>query len=431
MTKAVPAAPTGITGLPGQVLSASIDSVLDAVETRLPEVAYHLIDVIAREVVGYSVQTDEQFRAEVADGLARLLTLGVALLRAPRPLTAGERVSVGMIAVRRAGRGLSQESLQAAAVVVRDAAWAYMTGMAVRVGHDDPEVVAGLAMRFFHVVDTLVAALVAGYLGQGREQVRPGVGTTRSGALADLLTGRFVDQAAVEHQVGTFGLDIRRTHGIVLVTAPARGAVPGADPATAAAKAVGNVYPASQGVAFTDPVAHVAMLLPAGDDLWDDRILPQLDELARQHGAVMVAIDPTSTAAGIAEAAQEGRSLLLTASYAMWEPCCVRPPALAVLHLLRSAAVDARREYLESTLGTALLDAQHQGVIQTLQVYSKYGGRIDPMARELALHVNSVRYRLDRICEARGLDRADPETQLRLVLAGHLLRLGTGADGRG
>lgn len=55
--------------------------------------------------------------------------------------------------------------------------------------------------------------------------------------------------------------------------------------------------------------------------------------------------------------------------------------------------------------------------IETLTVYLDAGGSPVEAARRLHVHVNSIRYRLDRIARIAALDLADPEVRFRVQLA--------------
>jgi purine catabolism regulator len=56
-------------------------------------------------------------------------------------------------------------------------------------------------------------------------------------------------------------------------------------------------------------------------------------------------------------------------------------------------------------------------LLQTLELYVRFGGNTKKVANQLFIHRNSVNYRLERIKEILGTDLNDPETRLKLDLA--------------
>jgi DNA-binding PucR family transcriptional regulator len=89
-------------------------------------------------------------------------------------------------------------------------------------------------------------------------------------------------------------------------------------------------------------------------------------------------------------------------------------------------ASDAAREAVDSLLSP--LDTQkpakREASIRTLQSYLDHEGSLVRAAEDLHMHRNAVAYRIDRIFEALGVDRADPDTRLLLQLACRARSLG-------
>jgi hypothetical protein len=67
-------------------------------------------------------------------------------------------------------------------------------------------------------------------------------------------------------------------------------------------------------------------------------------------------------------------------------------------------------------------DAEHQSqLVETLRAYLDAMGNVKTAAQVLRLHPNTMRYRLQRLCEISGVDLDDPDTRLATAL---LLRMG-------
>lgn len=79
-----------------------------------------------------------------------------------------------------------------------------------------------------------------------------------------------------------------------------------------------------------------------------------------------------------------------------------------------------------------LLDSDTQNgtrYVQTLAAYLRADRHLKPAAAALHVHVNTLRYRLDRIEELLGVDLDDVEARFLLELAVRLLQEGRGSDG--
>ena len=85
---------------------------------------------------------------------------------------------------------------------------------------------------------------------------------------------------------------------------------------------------------------------------------------------------------------------------------------------------------LVSTYCRTVLDGirQHDAtqsapLLPTLQALVRHGGRPQPVADELNVHISTVRYRIDKIREAFGIDVRDAETRFRVEMALRLTML--------
>lgn len=157
---------------------------------------------------------------------------------------------------------------------------------------------------------------------------------------------------------------------------------------------------------------YVAVLLgPDGHEL--ERLRATLDGF----GAVAVGLGSTITDAAAAarsfrEAAWAARMAAVSAKRFL------HVDDLGVHRLLMPGAeagdpvLEAPIERLEGAGGAFGFDP-----IETLTVYLDSGASPAEAARRLHVHVNSVRYRLERLAEIGELDLADPEQRFRLQLA--------------
>ena len=81
---------------------------------------------------------------------------------------------------------------------------------------------------------------------------------------------------------------------------------------------------------------------------------------------------------------------------------------------------EARARLVEAVLGPLRVRGGER-LARTLLAWAEAGFEQRRTAHKLGLHVNSVRYRLDRIAELSGLVLDDPETRFRIQLARHVL----------
>ena len=69
-------------------------------------------------------------------------------------------------------------------------------------------------------------------------------------------------------------------------------------------------------------------------------------------------------------------------------------------------------------------DAQRRAnLTETLEAFLRAGGRFQPAADALGIHVTTLRYRLDRIAELAGIDLDNPDARFTAELALRLRKL--------
>ncbi|MFI0373048.1 PucR family transcriptional regulator [Actinomadura sp. 1N219] len=141
-------------------------------------------------------------------------------------------------------------------------------------------------------------------------------------------------------------------------------------------------------------------------------------------GGVAVGVSDTAEAPdlrGIVEEARQARRLATTRSSPV---CVVRHDELATHVLLLASVPDDVREMFRVRLLDPLHaydEAHGADLVRTLEAFLRYSGSWTRAAEELHLHVNSVRYRIQRVQDLTGRDLTRLEDQVDFFLA---LRLG-------
>lgn len=148
---------------------------------------------------------------------------------------------------------------------------------------------------------------------------------------------------------------------------------------------------------------------------------PAMNRLARAFGPGPVVIGPT--AANLAAAHTSARDALQGLRAVIGWPAAPRPVYAEDLLPERTLAGDpaARAELVERVV-EPLLTAGGE-LHRTLTNYLDGGGALEPCARALFVHANTVRYRLRRVREVTGFDPTVPRDALVLRIALILGRL--------
>jgi purine catabolism regulator len=126
----------------------------------------------------------------------------------------------------------------------------------------------------------------------------------------------------------------------------------------------------------------------------------------------------TEAPAGVASAYREVTSVLDTLARFGRRDQIVSVPELGLTGLLAAVNDDRLLDYAHRHLGRlAEHDRTRSGqLVETLRAYLESGEQ-QAAAKRLAVHPNTLRYRLDRIREISGLELDDPETRLNLSVA--------------
>ncbi|WP_207934075.1 PucR family transcriptional regulator ligand-binding domain-containing protein [Actinomadura sp. KC06] len=178
-------------------------------------------------------------------------------------------------------------------------------------------------------------------------------------------------------------------------------------------------------VGLVDDEVIALVPAPAGDDVAgaiEDALNALAPGLAGGGAAVGVSgIAEAPDLRGIVEEARQARRLAATRSSPV---CVVRHDELATHVLLLASVPDDVREMFR----VRLLDPLHAydkvhgaDLVRTLETFLRHSGSWTRAADELHLHVNSVRYRIQRVQDLTGRDLSRLEDQVDFFLA---LRLG-------
>lgn len=377
-----------------QALSAAVADVL---RPLLPTLSDEIMDAVAREVPAYRRPLEGAFGRGVRRGVEVALTRFVDLARDPdRPVDARARriyVDLGRGEYR---QGRSLDALLAAYRVGARIAWRRIADAGEAAGID-PRDLFGVGEALFSYIDELSAESADGW----------------ASAQAD---------AAGERQ--------RRRAALVALLA----AEPPPDDATLRAAADEAAWPLP---------ALVAAVAVAGDD--EARLASRVgpDVIAASLEGVAVALVPDPEAPGrparlervlgdrpstlgpsvpLREAARTvtwaRQALRLTGEGVLPHGGLVRVtdhlPAL-VLHADRGLARELARRELAPL--DALPPTARAKLDETLRVWLDHRGRVEETAHHLAIHPQTVRYRLNQLRDLFGARLEDPEGRHALALA--------------
>jgi DNA-binding PucR family transcriptional regulator len=148
---------------------------------------------------------------------------------------------------------------------------------------------------------------------------------------------------------------------------------------------------------------------------------PPDPEIAELFGAGPVVRGPAGT--GLAGASRSAADSLSGYRVAAAWPGAPRPVDSADLLPERVLGGDARAEEVLRTRVYAPLAAAGSPLLATVDAYLAHGGALEPAARSLFVHPNTMRYRLRRVAEITGRDPWIPRDMLALNVALILGRL--------
>lgn len=276
---------------------------------------------------------------------------------------------------------------------------------------------------------TLVTLLVIAERRQAEAE-----GQAREDFLSDLLQGGR-DPSVLQRRAPLFGVDLDRPHVVVRLALAAEPGLPGSERRALLAARMATLLGGDAPLAISVPGADMLLLaLPEGHDqqaLGDVRraVESLIDEMAariRFRGAAVSKV--ARRIEDYAEAHRELRALLeATRVLADGRPRVVLATELGVLRLVVAGSGADSRQFAEELLGSLMrYDEETQSeLLPTLRCYLECGAQVRATARALAVHENTVRYRLTRIAEVSAVDPNDLRSLLDVRFALQIIDLAT------
>jgi hypothetical protein len=372
--------------------------VADLLEPELPGLTRDILAAIAAEVPEYARPLEGAFGVGIRAGVSEALGQFVALIRDPAlSREPGREVYVALgRGEHRQGRSL--DSLLAAYRVGARVAWERLSHAGAEAGLE-PTVLYGLAASIFAYIDELSAESVEGYAMEqsaregAREQLRGRLLASLTGpwppepaqleALAEEAGWRLpVTLAAMACAPEAVARIARRLPPETLAgTISGAGALLISDPA-----APGSAARIEAALAGQPAVIGPAVALAAARDSWEEA------------SAVWAAHAAGGLAAGEGSPIPSAECLV---DLVLWEGSA---------RLRR--VVDQRLEPLADET-----PASRDRLLETLAAFLRHQGRIAPVAEELHVHPQTVRYRVTRLRELLAEQLADPDARFELEVA--------------
>lgn len=245
--------------------------------------------------------------------------------------------------------------------------------------------------------------------------------------LEDLLDGEVGDSRALRLQAAMIGVDLSVTRVVVAVAPPGAGETSdvGLEPAQfeAIERAIDAAFPASLVTSLGG--AAVAFLVPAETDGDPRRELGNAvaRTLDAQRGLDGMVVGVGCLCPALEDYARSVQEALLAPSYASAHPGCGRvltTDDMGLYSLLgRSTDPHGLATIVSSALGPLLEADRESGseYVKTLTAYFEHDRHHDRTAAALHVHVNTLRYRLDRVRALLGVDLRDTHSRFILELA--------------
>lgn len=255
----------------------------------------------------------------------------------------------------------------------------------------------------------------------------------RSALARDLVVGT-EDAASLRRRAEYHGLHLDAPHVVMLFSAEQGGGPLGSEAIHEALRAAEpGCNPLTVGVE-----EGVAAIVELPDGVADAGAVEAARAVAvgaaeRLDGSPSVAISsicagPEAFAGGFREARQVARCITVFCPPDSTSVLAAADIGAARLLLASTGRDDAER-FARDTLGS-LLEPEHADLLETAQIFYAVSRSVRRSAEALAVHENTIRYRLGRIREMTGLDiAADADDQLTLQLGLLIMRLVGGIGG--
>lgn len=365
---------------------------------QLPLLADEVLEAIAREVPAYARPLEGAFGAGVRRGVQLALSRFLALA-GEEPGAGEDRAARGREVYRELGRGEARvgRSLDALLGAYRTGArvaWARLAELGLSAGLPSHDLVK-LAGAVFAYIDELSAASAEGFSAE--QSALAGDRERRHRALAQLLLSE-APPWQVEEAATVAGWPPPATLTAVLV------------PVRAGRDVASRWDPRALLAAEDDTAGTALLLLPDVDGPGQatrlDRLLarrPSVVGLPRpwQEARLSVALVRRAAGTGELTGVQHVADLLATLVVG------AEPLALAELSARRLAPF------------TALTPRSRKRLLDTLHAWLAHQGDRQAVAAALAIHPQTVRYRVGLLRDLLGEDLADPQRRFELALVLH------------
>jgi hypothetical protein len=426
----------GARSRPGQEGEASdpvaraVEQILDQLDERLDVIVSAVVGALRRDITDYQPpDADPALVQNLEPSVRRALQLVLRLWRERRRLSPGDRVVMGMIGTQRAEQGVALESLSAAVRIARSIGWTHTVEAARRLdpGPEVARALGDLAALLFDIADDIREAITSGHGRVEETRVRARE-RTRSQVFDDLITGSFEEDDEIVVRARNFGFDLRRPHGLVLVTT-ARADQDRAVVRTAVAALLPSLGNAAEVPMMSDVTPHVAVVVPVSGVTWDE-VVAAVQKMSRAQRVTAVMAEPVPGARALHAAYRRARDLLPIAVSVFRRPHVVEADELVVYQILRGSRAEDRDDFLQRTLGPVLHlpEVQRTPLLETLDALHEGGGHTETAAAMLGVHTNTVRYRIGRIHHLTGLRYDNPPDRFKLEVATILLRMAGGMN---
>lgn len=407
-------------------------AVVEGLEARVDPMVESVLAQVRRDIPEYRAPVADPALVEgVEQTIRRAIQMVLRLWReGRRNLSTGDRVVMGMIGSQRAEQGIPLESLLGSVRIARSVGWSHAVSVAERLGGgaETITVLGDLASVLFDIVDDIEDAITAGYdrVQEHRLKARE---RTRSQVFDDLLSGSFPDDDEMVIRARTFGFDLRRPHGLILLTT-VRADQDRSVLRAAVAALLPSIGNAAEISVSADVAPHMVLVVPSSSMSWDE-VVEATQRVSRQHRVTAVMSPPVAGPRAIHAAYRRANELLPLAVTVFRRPHVAEAGDLVVYQILRGSRAEDRADFLERTLGPILHlpEAQRAPLLETLDALHEGSGHTETAAAMLGVHTNTVRYRIGRIHHLTGLRYDHPPDRFKLEVATILLRMAGGVSG--
>ena len=259
-------------------------------------------------------------------------------------------------------------------------------------------------------------------------------GQAREDFLSDLFHGGR-EAAVLQRRAPLFGVDLDRPHVVVRLALQAEPGLPGSERRALLASRMATLMSGDVPLTISVPGADMLFLaLPDGHDQEAlghvrravESLIDDLDGRVRFRGAAISKV--ARRIEDYAEAHRELRALLeATRMLGDGRPRVFLATDLGVLRLVVTGSGGESRQFADELLGPLMrYDAETcSELLPTLRGYLECGAQVRATARALAVHENTVRYRLARIAEVSSIDPNDLRSLLDARFALQIVDLAT------